>query len=90
MRRGQTRTMAATAALAAGAVAAFALRPASHATAVNLAARNPAVEVRTQTIERTIHIIRHEPGARLPASSRVVRGIGHGARARTGASGAHR
>jgi hypothetical protein len=51
--------LAATTALAAAVLAVLALRPSSK-TAVTLAARNPAVEVRTVVIRRTIHIVKHE------------------------------
>jgi hypothetical protein len=75
----------------AGGLAAFALRPAAGTSTATMAARNPAVEVRTQAIRRTIHVIRHEPGAEL----RRARGAGSlviaaHARARTKASGRHR
>lgn len=91
MRRSHSRTLAVVLAVAAGGLAALALRPAAGSSTGTLAARNPAVEVRTQVIRRTIHVIRHEPGARLPGSRRssstvVVAGHGHG-HARTGASG---
>lgn len=90
MRRRQWRTAAVLTALAAGGLAAFALRPSQGATNAPLATRDPAAEVRTQVIRRTIHIIRHEPGARLrgsrPTSGVAVQTHGH---ARTGASGSH-
>jgi hypothetical protein len=95
MGRKHSRTAAVALAVAAGALAAFALRPAAGTTTATLAARNPAVEVRTQVIRRTIHVIRHEPGAALRGSrgpSSVV-AAGHGpshGRARTAASGGHR
>jgi hypothetical protein len=87
MRRKYTRIVATLTALAAGALAAYALRPAPGTT-VALAARNPAVEVRTEVIRRTIHIVKHVPGAgaggyRSPMS-------GHrGGYVRTGASRLH-
>ena len=59
MRRRYSRMAAATAALVAAALAVFALRPPSK-TAVTSAAGNPAVEVRTVVIRRTIHIVKHE------------------------------
>lgn len=93
MRSRHSRTLAVALAVAAGGLAAFALRPAASTSTATLAARNPAVEVRTQVIRRTIHVIRHEPGAGLrgprASSPIVVSGRGHG-HARTGASGAHR
>lgn len=55
MRTRHTRIAAATAALAAGVLAAMSLQPGAHATPI-LAARNPAVEVRTQVIYRTVHV----------------------------------
>ena len=55
MRTRHTRIAAATAALAAGVLAAMSLQPGAHATQT-LAARNPAVEVRTQVIHRTVHV----------------------------------
>ena len=95
MGRKNSRTAAIGIAAAAGALAAFALRPAAGTTTATLAARNPAVEVRTQVIRRTIHIIRHEPGAALRGSRSpstvVVAGRGPVAgHARTAASGGHR
>jgi hypothetical protein len=89
MRTNHSRIAAVVAALAAGGLALFALKPTS-APPATLAARNPAVEVRTQVIRRTIHVIRHEPGAGLGTSrsSSVVVTGGHGS-ARTGSSGAH-
>lgn len=91
MRRRHSRAAAAVTALAAGGLAAFSLRPSDGATTAALAARNPPAEVRTQVIRRTIHIIRHEPGARLPGS-RDTSGAGVQARGpvRSGASGSHR
>jgi len=62
-----TRTAAALAAIVAGGTAAFALRPAA-ATNATLAAHNPA-EIRTVTIRRTIHIVRHQPGPAGPGIS---------------------
>jgi hypothetical protein len=57
--------LAGTTALAATALAVLALRPSSR-TAPTLAARNPVVEVRTEVIRRTIHIVKHvsTPGTR--------------------------
>jgi hypothetical protein len=65
MRLRYSRAVAAITAIAAGLLAAFALRPSSSPSTATLAARNPAVEVRTQVIRRTVHVIRHEPGAGL-------------------------
>ncbi len=90
MRTKYTRIAAVVMAITAGGLAAFALRPAAGSGTATLAARNPAVEVRTQVIRRTIHVIRHEPGATLRGSrgSSAVLVAGHG-RARTAASGKH-
>jgi hypothetical protein len=90
MRTKYSRIAAVVLALTAGGLAAFALRPAAGSSTGTLAARNPAVEVRTQVIRRTIHVIRHEPGASLRGSRRstALFGAGHGA-ARTHASGGH-
>ena len=88
MRTTYTRTVAMLTALAAGVLAAFALRP-SPATTVTLAARNPAVEVRTEVIRRTIHIIKHVAGAGGFGSPA---GAAYGHRSgsvRTGASRSH-
>src|SRR5947209_5833660 len=92
MRRRHSRMAAAAMALVAGALAAFALRPPSKS-AVTLAARNPAVEVRTVVIRHTIHVVQHE---RAKSGGGLHTGAGlHGAPAahaggpRTGASGSH-
>jgi hypothetical protein len=95
MRRSHSRVAATVLAAAAGGLAAFALRPAAGTTTATLAARNPAVEVRTQVIRRTIHVIRHEPGAALrgargPSLRAVNRSGPTPPRVRTAASGAHR
>ena len=88
MRRTYTRLIAGAAAVAAGALAAFALRgPSTTATAV--AARNPAVEVRTVVVRRTIHIVKHEHPAgagSLPGRSPTSASAGI---ARSRASGSH-
>ena len=93
MRKQYSRIAALVMALTAGGLAAFALKPAPGNTAATLAARNPAVEVRTQVIRRTIHVIRHEPGARLRGSrgsgALVVAGRARPRAAATRASGAH-
>ena len=62
-----TRTAAALAAILAAGLAALALRP-TAATNATLAAHTPA-EIRTVTIRRTIHIVRHVPGPAGPGSS---------------------
>ena len=92
MQRRHSRAAAATSAIAAGALAAFALKPSHGTTATAVAARNPAVEVRTQVIRRTIHIVRHEHAAALPRPRGPAAVLGAGAapaRVHTGASGAH-
>lgn len=92
MRTRHTRTAAATAALAAGVLAAMSLRPSAHATPT-LAARNPAVEVRTQVIRRTVHVSGRAHHGSMPARRRagsvgpVRRGASHGGATRT--SGSH-
>jgi hypothetical protein len=85
MRIGHTRTVAATAAVAAAGLAALSLRPTPHPTAT-LAARNPAVEVRTEVIRRTIHVSgrRHLRSAQVGAPPRAHGGPSHG-----GAPAAH-
>jgi hypothetical protein len=92
MRRKYSRIVAITLAAVAGGLAAFALRPAAGTSTAMLAARNPAVEVRTQVIRRTIHVIRHESGAGLRgahgSSALVI--AGHGGTARTASSAGHR
>jgi hypothetical protein len=93
MRKQYSRIAAIVMAVTAGGLAALALKPAPGNSAATLAARNPAVEVRTQVIRRTIHVIRHEPGARLRGhrgSAAVLGAAESHARARTSASGAHR
>jgi hypothetical protein len=93
MRTRRSRFVAAVIALVAGGLAAFALRPSEGATTGTLAARNPAVEVRTQVIRRTIHIIRHEPAASFHASGSGGASAGHAATASapvsTRTSGSH-
>ncbi len=92
MRTRHTRIAAATAALAAGVLAAMSLQPGAHATPT-LAARNPAVEVRTEVIHRTVHVSgggRHGSSpARGPAGSvgLVTPAVSHGGTTR--ASGSH-
>lgn len=84
----KSRSLAVIAAAAAGGLAAFALRPSSGQPSSALAARNPAVEVRTQVIRRTIHVVRHEPaltrrGVRQPTSTTFRTTV------RSGSSGSH-
>jgi hypothetical protein len=93
MRTRHTRTAAAAAAVVATGAVGFSLRPAPQPTAT-LAARNPAIEVRTVVIKRTIHVRSHRQSPRG-----VYRGRGHGtapgagtlrtAVARTRTSGRH-
>jgi len=61
-----TRSAAALAAIVAGGLAAFAFRP-TAATNTTLAAHDPA-EIRTVTIRRTIHVVRHVPGPAGPGT----------------------
>lgn len=92
MRRTHARAVAGLTAVAAGGFAAYALRPSDTVTAT-LAAHNPAVEVRTQIIRRTIHVIRHESAGHFPHPRGAVAtgspGSGPRGSARTGASGSH-
>ena len=88
MRRRHTRAAAVVTAAAAGGLAAFSLQPSDQTTAT-LAARNPAVEVRTQVIRRTIYVTRHQPGARSPVASTDARGSHAGASIKSRASGSH-
>jgi hypothetical protein len=57
MGRRQTRIIGAAAALLAAGMAGFSLRPGEQPATV--AARNPAADVRTEVIRRTVHIVRH-------------------------------
>lgn len=75
------------AALAAGALAAFALRPASHPSATSTAP-SPVAEVRTQVIRRTIHVVHHERPPR-PRSGGAAVATAKGAPVHTAASGSH-
>jgi len=83
-----TRTAAALAAIVAAGLAAFAFRPTA---AINATAHNPA-EIRTVTIRRTIHVVRHVPGPAGLGSSgargRVV--AAKRAAVSTHASGSHK
>jgi len=58
MQTNQTRAAGAVVAVIAAVGVGYTLRPSAQQAA--LAARNPAVEVRTVVIRRTIHIVRHE------------------------------
>lgn len=89
MKKTHSRVLAAVTALVAGGLAAFALRPAQAPSSQALASRNPAVEVRTQVIRRTIHVKRHQPAA--GAGSHLSSALAAQARgpARSGASGSH-
>jgi hypothetical protein len=91
MQRRHSRAAAAVAALAAGGLATYSLWPSQNSTVATLAARNPAAEVRTQVIHRTIHVVRHEPGAgRLSARQATQRGFVQGrGHTSTSASGSH-
>ncbi len=86
MRMTKTRIAAALTALAAGGLATVALRPSSTSRTTSLAsASQPAVEVRTQVIRRTIHVVRHEHPPR-PMRPRTTAGAGPSPR--TGSAGA--
>jgi len=60
MRVTPTRAAAAVTALASGALAAYALQPEGGGTSPTAVSKQPAAEVRTQVIRRTIHVTRHE------------------------------
>lgn len=69
MRTTNTRIAAAVTVLASGGLSAAVLQPGSGSrSASNAALQQPAVEVRTQVIRRTIHVVRHErpPRAQRP------------------------
>jgi len=95
MRRiASTRIAALASALVAGALAAFVLRPSLGATTGSAAhVQQPATEVRTQVIRRTIHIVRHErpPRDRAPRGASAAGGAtvvaSVGAAPRTATSG---
>lgn len=89
MKKSHSRVLAAATALAAGGLAAFALKPAPTPSSQALASRNPAAEVRTQVIRRTIHIKRHQPtvGGGGHGAARLASSV-HGS-VRSGASGSH-
>ncbi len=67
-RLSNTRIAALASTLAAGALAAFALRPSPSTTGTATHVNQQAAEVRTQVIRRTVHIVRHERPPRGPAS----------------------
>ena len=90
MKKRYSRALAAATALVAGGLTAFALRPSQPDKTQALASRNPAVEVRTEVIRRTIHITRHQPVAGAGARGRSALAASHGRGAvRSGASGSH-
>ncbi|HET9104672.1 MAG TPA: hypothetical protein VFN55_15070 [Solirubrobacteraceae bacterium] len=71
----RSRFIAGAMALFAAALAGYTLRPTGTATSATLAARNPAVEVRTVVIHRTVHIVRHahrRRGAQVSPGRRVA------------------
>ena len=89
MSRTTTRFIGAAAALLAAGLAGFSLRrPAAYVD--HGRARNPAADVRTQVIRRTVHIVRHEHG-RHAAGSRGVGATGpdYPGRVRFGPRGGH-
>ena len=94
MARKHTRIIGAAAALLAAGLAGFSLRSQQqqHTT---LAARNPAADVRTQVIHRTIHIVRHQhpKHASVPHGIAAAGGAGGSSGAassvRTGSRGSH-
>ncbi|MFZ1155095.1 MAG: hypothetical protein WAN93_09345, partial [Solirubrobacteraceae bacterium] len=67
------RIAALASALAAGALAAFALRPSTTSTTGSAVHAQPqAAEVRTQVIRRTVHIVRHERPPRGRSTRRAI------------------
>ena len=89
MRRRHSQTVAVAAALAAAVFAGYALRPPTRP-AVNVASRDPAVEVRTVVTRRTIHIVKHQRSLSPVGPNRgasISRGAGGGPRTHT--SGSH-
>ena len=98
MPKTQTRLVGAVAALLAAGLAGFSLRSSPNSpTAV--AARNPAPDVRTQVIRRTVHIVRHQRsgqgaglhggGASAIGGSGGGVGVAPASSVRTHASGSH-
>jgi hypothetical protein len=77
MRTTNTRIAAAITVLAAGGLSGAALQSAttSH-TSASAAATQPAVEVRTQVIRRTIHVVRHERPPRPLRTGQKAGGTG--------------
>src|SRR5581483_7478030 len=62
MRNRHSRAFATLAAITAAGLAGYSLWPPHNSTPKTLAARNPAVEVRTQVVRRTIHVARAGAG----------------------------
>ena len=78
MRRiANARIASLAAALTAGALAAYTLRSGPSATPVAQVSQ-PAVEVRTQVIRRTVHVVRHERARHKRSSSGAKRATGTG------------
>jgi hypothetical protein len=88
----QTRAVGAVAALLAAGLAGFSLRTAPSST-TTVAARNPAADIRTEVIRRTIHVVRREHPRLgvLPRGSAALPGGGVRtvSAVRTHASGSH-
>jgi hypothetical protein len=82
MSKAHSRLAAALAAALAAGLVGFSLRPSS---AAPVASRNPAVEVRTQVIRRTIHIVRHERPRAFGSNARTYVASAQGARGVQGA-----
>lgn len=90
MRTAHARATAAIAAVAAGVIAGYELKPSQGGRlSANAASAQPPAEVRTQVIHRTIHVVRHErlPGQGRRGGLRRTTAVAH--YARTGASGSH-
>lgn len=77
-----TRIAALASTLAAGALAAFALRSSPTTTGTATHVNQQAAEIRTQVIRRTVHIVRHE----RPPRGRAKHGLSSGAGAVSGGS----